>query len=134
MRDTIEWKNYESLINFDPNIYFDDLKNEFKKYDKNFLFYVFNYFNNLMEIKFKIDNDNDLIIYLNRSKKLFNKIAESYRRKMIKILDDSRYTGIYIHDDFNYVVKYEDYTKRSRSENLDILLEIDYKEFFKRDS
>lgn len=128
IKDTIEWKNYESLRDFNPENYFKDLIN---LYDLDQLFAIFNLFNNIMHIKCDIKSETDLINYFNKTKKYFNVVAENYRRKMIKVISESRVPIEYIHEDSNMIINYSDYLKMGmREHNLEILLEIGYKEFY----
>lgn len=130
--ETSEWSSYKHLKEFDPDIYLRDLSDRF---DPDFLINTFNLFNSKMGIKSIILDMSGLLKYFRNSKKYFNKVSSGYKLKIDRIVKDL------LNGDFrNYVIetveilRYDEYLSDKeylRNVNLEKLLEIDYRKFYK---
>lgn len=135
LSDTSEWSRYNAISEFNPEIYLNDL---IEQYGLPFTITSFNIFNKILKIRIDIDNKNDLFRYFKRWKKYFMEISKDYKNKVdstIKDIVKDNVDNKYIlenHDD--RILKYSDYlTDVSYSRNilLDDLLKIDYLSYFK---
>ena len=131
LKETTEWKHYQSLYNFNPKKYLHDLLLDF---NIDILIISFNYFNKLMSIETEIKNETDLLNYFKNTKRYFRTVCKSYNKKISKIInhvvnaetikDDGT-----IHETFDLIIKYDDYCKK-RNDRLDDLLSIHYEKFY----
>ena len=135
LKSTSEWSRYQAISSFDPEIYINDLINQ---YGLSFTIRSFNLFNKILKIDININNEDDLTKYFKKWEKYFTKISNEYKSKidsMIKDLlkddTDSRYV-LEQHDD--RVLKYSDYfddISHNRDIILDEILKIDYLDYLK---
>jgi len=126
MMQTIEWQNLLNLKNFSYNKCYNDL---IRKYDdRSYLYEIFNVFNDKMGIKSRINNDIDLFNYLKNSNRYFKKVASSYRKKMLKVLNRvvEELDEGYLTDQVVVLKNYSEYIKRDLKEREK---EINYKNF-----
>jgi hypothetical protein len=124
LEDTKEWKYFKMLENFDIDKYYYLL---LKEMDVDSVINIFNFLNEKLKINFKIDTENDILNYLNRSKKYFNKISQFYKKKVDRIIKDLKnQTFEYIHHD-RHLLSFEEIKEKIVSKQKDI----DYRNYFK---
>lgn len=85
LKSTKEWIYYLRLKNFSVEEIYNRILNEMN-IEK--AIEIFNFFNLIMKINFNINNEEDLLNYLTKTKKYYSKLAEYYRRKILKILNE----------------------------------------------
>ena len=133
---TTEWSRYMALLEFNPDLFLNDLLD---KYNIDFVLNIFNLFNRVLEIKSNDLNDyTDLVRYFNNWKRYFSDIAKKYKskidNKIKEIIDSDKLRNDYgteIYED--RILKYTDYLKDNqydREIKLDELLKIDYLVYF----
>lgn len=101
LKKTNEWQNYLNINDFSVIELINGLKITFKD-DYDFLFFIFNELNSNSGINFKINNINDLNIYLDRFNKMVKKQNKKYYKKMIKVVDR-------IYNELNTDIEYRTY-------------------------
>jgi hypothetical protein len=85
LQNTLEWTYFIRLRDFNVKELYDSILNEM---DIDYAVNVFNFFNSIMKINFIINNEKDLFNYLDKTKMYYAKLAEYYRRKILKILNE----------------------------------------------
>jgi hypothetical protein len=125
LEDTKEWKYFKMLENFDIDKYYYLL---LKEMDVDSAINIFNFLNEKIKINFKIDTENDILNYLSRSKKYFNKISHLYKKKVNRIIKDlTNQTFEYIHHD-RYILSFEELIE---AKIVSRQKDIDYRNYFK---
>ena len=77
-------------------------------------FPLFNEFNDKMNIKTKINSEEELYNYLKNSSIFFKKVAASYKKRMLRILDRViNEKKIYLTDTVK-IINYTDYLKENK--------------------
>ena len=95
LKNSLEWKYYLWLNDFDVNYFYEKLK---KQLSLERIIEFFNFFNYNMKIKYNIENKNDIISYLQKIRKYFHTLSIYYKKKMLKIVYD-------IHTDDKHVIE-----------------------------
>lgn len=136
LEKTSEYSRYKAISNFNPNDYLLDLINKYGLY---FIINVFNFFNKILEIDFKIKNEKDLLKYFNKWKKYFMDISKDYKYKIDKkikeiIEREDINNEYYIKEEYiDCILSYSDYLYLDlREQRLDELMEINYLSYFKK--
>ena len=132
LKSTNEWKNSQNLKNFKYKEYLDDLKLTHNIDD---IIFSFLYFNKIMNIKYQIRYESDLLEYLNKMCVYFHHVGENIEKKLLNLVSDiTLYEDKGIHIDTFEDFSYENYLNNktyNRERNLETLLEyIEYIDFF----
>lgn len=120
---TKEYRYYKMLKNFNVNNYYENLSNEM---DLDSMFNFFNFFINIMSIKFKkIETKNDLFVFLNKTNKYFNDVCFFYKKKISRIMKDVGLTN------FDYLLEDKDiHSFEEYKNNFKKPEEINYNNYF----
>jgi hypothetical protein len=146
-----EWKLFTKLNEFDYIYYFYRLKEE---YSDDYIINIFNIFINHFDINFELKVLDDILLLLKKLKLYFKKVANSYKKKMLKLLSckiqEKLETKIYNYNEYInnseliediseiYTPEYEDYEDyikeknifKKREKNINFLIDPYYKDYF----
>ena len=84
LKMTKEWCNLNNIKDFKPNEY---SKNIISILGLDFTIYLINEFNNIMNIKTKVDSEIDIYNYFKKYKRYSISVYKNYKNKLLKIVD-----------------------------------------------
>lgn len=85
LENTIEYNYYLKLKDFDVQDYYNGFLKDFSIGE---IIEIFNFFNKIMNINFKINNVDDFLKYLNKMKNYFSKLSNDYIKKIYRIINN----------------------------------------------